>query len=161
MSDDKKTSVDATHMHEVAFDVVKIQDGVPIAQVVAVDGQQLAEPISMSKFDEMVNGIGETIANVMLKAVENAAEVEKRISDLSASEKVLANYLVKYSAWRFAVESNLPIFVFHPESVPEEYLVDNTADSVNKAFTKQGYRKIKRAGKVVWVPESAYEEDEN
>jgi len=161
MSDEQKTGVDMTQMREVRFDVMKIEDGVPIAQVVGVDGQTLAEPITMERFDEMVNGIGESITNVMLKAVEEAAELEKTISELSDSEKVLANYLVRYSAWRFAVQSNLPIFLFHPESIPEEYLVDESAESVNKAFTKQGYRKIKKAGKKVWVPESAYEKDDN
>jgi len=161
MSDEKKTGVDITQMREVRFDVVEIKDGVPVAQVVGVDGQTLAEPIPMERFDEMVNSIGDKIADVMLKAVEEAAELEKTISDLTDSEKVLANYLVRYSAWRFAVQSNLPIFLFHPESIPEEYLVDESAESVNKAFTKQGYRKIKKAGKKVWVPESAYEKDDN
>ena len=38
--------------------------------------------------------------------------------------------------------------------------MDESAESVNKAF-KQGFRKIKKAGKKVWVPESAYEKDDN
>ena len=161
MSDEQKTGVDTTHMREVRFDVVKIENGVPVAQVVGVDGQNLKEPITMVRFDEMVNSIGDKIADVMLKAVESAADVEKTISSLTESEKILANYLVRYSAWRFAVESNLPIFVFHPESVPEEYLVDDTADAVSTAFRKQGYRKVKKAGKKVWVPETAYDKDDN
>ena len=104
----------------------------------------------MERFDEMVNSIGDKIADVMLKAVEEAAELEKTISDLTDSEKVLANYLsgIRLGALP-AVEST--IFLFHPESIPEEYLVDESAESVNKAFTKQGYRKIKKAGKKVWA----------
>lgn len=42
MSDEQKTGVDMTQMREVRFDVMKIEDGVPIAQVVGVDGQTLA-----------------------------------------------------------------------------------------------------------------------
>ena len=49
----------------------------------------------------MVNSIGDKIADVMLKAVEEAAELED-ISGLTDSEKVL-DYLVRYSAWHFAV----------------------------------------------------------
>ena len=92
MSDEQKTGVDMTQMREVRFDVMKIEDGVPIAQVVGVDGQNLAEPITMERFDEMVNGIGESIANVMLKAVEEAAELEKTISELSDSEKEFLSF---------------------------------------------------------------------
>ena len=39
MSDEKKTGVDMTQMREIRFDVVEIKDGVPVAQVVGVDGQ--------------------------------------------------------------------------------------------------------------------------
>jgi len=162
-STDEISTVDTTTMTEVNFSVVSVEDGNPIVNVVGVGGKELSSPIATTRFHELVKAIGDTVAEVLTTSLEGSAIIEGILSSFNEDEKVLANYIVEHAAWQFAVKSGLPIFLFHPASLPNEMTIlpdsENLSQAYQTAAGKKGYRKVKKAGKKVFVPKKNKKED--
>tara|TARA_Y100001973_G_C5070670_1_gene267408 strand:+ start:223 stop:753 length:531 start_codon:yes stop_codon:yes gene_type:complete len=163
-STDEISTLDTTTMKEVDFSVVSVEDGNPIVNVVGVGGRKFSGAIETTRFHEIVGDIGNTLADVLTTAIEGSATIEGILSSFTEDEKILANYVIEHAAWQFAVKSGLPVFLFHPASIPDEMMITPDAKSTTQAYQrgagKKGYRKVKKAGKKVFVPTKTKKEDE-
>lgn len=163
VSTDEISTLDTTTMTEVNFDVVSVENGSPIVKVVAVGGRELGKPIETARFQTIVQEIGNTVAEVLSTALEGSAAIEGSLSSFDEDEKILANYVIEHATWQFAVRAGLPIFLFHPATLPEEMLIDHESENTTQAYQrgagKKGFRKVKKAGKKVFVPTKTKKED--
>jgi len=143
-----------TEMPEIKFGV-DTSTGTPSIVVESVKGTALKKPVAHARMDEIINTIGSHVASMLDEALLGASQLRGLIDEYEESERTLAAFIVEHSAWSFAKQEGIPVFLFHPEHIPNELIVrpdsDSASEGYQKASGKSGWTKVKRGGKITLV----------
>jgi hypothetical protein len=148
MSEDN-TKVDASIMSDIDFDVVPTLP-VPEIWVTGLNGEQFKNRLSHERFTELVQQLGDAVHEHLTQSLEQMAKIASEITSMETDEeRALAAYIVRSAAWTFVKQSEIPLFLFSPRSIPEEMLVEAN-ETLTKSFTpvgKRGFNKVRKGGK--------------
>ena len=137
-------------MPEIKFGV-DMSTGTPSIVVESVKGTALRKPVAHARMDEIISIIGSHVASMLEEALLHASQLRGLIDEYEESERFLAAFIVEHSAWSFAKKEGFPVFLFHPEHIPDELIVRpdsySASEGYQKASGKAGWTKVKRGGK--------------
>ena len=143
------TSIDPTIMSDIDFDVVPTTPE-PEIWVTGLNGERFKNRISHQRFTELVQELGDVVNEHLTLSLERMTNIASEIATMETEEeKALSAYLVRSAAWTFVKNSGIPLFLFSPQSIPEELLVEAN-DTIAESFTnvgKRGFVKKRTGGK--------------
>lgn len=148
MSDDIQEDVP---MSEIKFGV-DTSTGTPQIIVESVRNVGLKQPVTHERFNELIGDVSPSVTLMLEIMTKNSAELKAKLDQYSESERMLATYLVEHTAWQFAVNMGVPLFMFNPRHLPDEITIDHEAQTTTEAFSKKkgGFTSVRKGGKKYW-----------
>ena len=136
-------------MKDISFDVVPTLPE-PEIWVTGLNGETFKNRLSHKRFTELVQQLGEEVHEHLTQSLERMANIASGIASMETNEEqALAAYIVRSAAWTFVKQSEIPLFLFSPRSIPDEMLVEAN-ETLEESFTpagKRGFHKIRKDGK--------------
>ena len=152
MSENRQSKVDASIMKDISFAVGDATKSEPEIWVTGLNGESFKKnKISHTRFQELVQEIGEKVHEQLTNSLEQMANLASDIAAMGTNEeKALATYIVRCCAWTFVKESGIPLFLFSPKDIPEEMLIEANStieESFVKSSGRRGFVPTKTGGK--------------
>jgi hypothetical protein len=136
-------------MSDIDFDVVPTLPE-PEIWVTGLNGEQFKNRLSHERFTELVQQLGDAVHEHLTQSLEQMANIASGITSMeTGEERALAAYIVRSAAWTFVKQSGIPLFLFSPQSIPEEMLLEAN-ETLQESFTpagKRGFNKTRKGGK--------------